>query len=67
MDPAASELFDETDGKYHFPGESKMCGKEIVRTSEEMVDYLTGIINNSSEKDLSFYYRIIKVYKETFS
>ena len=36
MDPATSELYGE-DGKYHFPGESKMVGKEIVRTSEEMV------------------------------
>lgn len=37
MDPATSELYEE-DGKYHFPGESKMVGKEIVRTSEEMVE-----------------------------
>ena len=37
MDPATSELYGE-DGKYHFPGESKMVGKEIVRTSEEMVE-----------------------------
>jgi len=36
LDPAATELYGE-DGKYHFPGESKMSGKEIVRTSEEMV------------------------------
>jgi enolase len=38
LDPAASELYDDKDGKYHFPGESKMAGKEIVRTSEEMVE-----------------------------
>ena len=38
LDPATSELYDEKDGKYHFPGESKMVGKEIVRTSEEMVE-----------------------------
>lgn len=37
MDPATSELYGD-DGKYHFPGESKMAGKEIVRTSEEMVE-----------------------------
>lgn len=37
MDPATSELYGE-DGKYHFEGESKMAGKEIVRTSEEMVE-----------------------------
>lgn len=39
MDPAATELYDEKDGKYHFPGESKMTGKEVVRTSEEMVAF----------------------------
>ena len=37
MDPATTELYGE-DGKYHFEGESKMAGKEIVRTSEEMVE-----------------------------
>ena len=39
LDPAATELYDEKDGKYHFPGESKMAGREIVRTSEEMVEF----------------------------
>ena len=39
MDPASTELYDEKDGKYHFPGESKMTGKEVVRTSEEMVGF----------------------------
>lgn len=38
MDPATSELFDENDGKYHFPGESKMIGREVIRTSDEMVE-----------------------------
>jgi len=38
FDAAATELYDEKDGKYHFPGESKMLGKEVVRTAEEMVD-----------------------------
>ena len=37
MDPATTELYGQ-DGKYHFEGESKMAGKEIVRTSEEMVE-----------------------------
>ena len=45
MDPAATELYDEKDGKYHFPGESKMKGKEIVRTSAEMVDYYENLVN----------------------
>ena len=43
MDPASSELYDEKDGKYHFPGESKMKGEEVVRTSEEMVEYYAAL------------------------
>lgn len=43
MDPATSELYGE-DGKYHFPGESKMVGKEIVRTSEEMVSLWKNLV-----------------------
>ncbi len=39
MDVASSELYDKADGKYHFPGESQMKGKDIVRTAQEMVDY----------------------------
>jgi len=38
LDPASTELYNEEDGKYYFPGESQMAGKEIVRTSEEMVE-----------------------------
>jgi len=45
MDAAATELYDEKDGKYHFPGESKMMGREIVRTSEEMVAYYENLVN----------------------
>lgn len=43
MDPASSELYDEKDGLYHFPGESKMKGEEVVRTSAEMVDYYAAL------------------------
>ncbi|WP_070000507.1 phosphopyruvate hydratase [Cellulosilyticum sp. I15G10I2] len=39
LDSAASELYNAEDGKYYFEGESKMAGQQIVRTSEEMVDY----------------------------
>lgn len=39
MDVASSELYDKADGKYHFPGESKMKGEDVVRTAEDMVDY----------------------------
>ena len=45
LDPAATELYDEADGKYHFPGESKMLGKEIVRTSEEMVEFWRALVD----------------------
>ena len=43
MDPATSELYGD-DGKYHFPGESKMLGREIVRTSEEMVELWKALV-----------------------
>ena len=36
FDAAATELY--KDGKYYFEGESKMTGKEVYRTAEEMVD-----------------------------
>lgn len=39
IDAAASELYNKETGKYHFPGESEMAGRDIVRTSEEMVAY----------------------------
>lgn len=44
MDPASTELYDEKDGKYHFPGESKMTGKEVVRTSAEMVEFWKALV-----------------------
>ena len=43
LDPAATELYG-ADGKYHFPGESKMTGTEVVRTSEEMVDMWEALV-----------------------
>jgi enolase len=45
VDVASSELFDEKDGKYHFKGESKMKGQDIVRTSAEMVDMYEELAN----------------------
>lgn len=45
IDSAASELYNEETGKYHFPGESKMKGEEVIRTSEEMVDYYEDLLN----------------------
>ncbi|HZJ58275.1 MAG TPA: phosphopyruvate hydratase [Clostridia bacterium] len=37
IDAAATELYNEEDGKYHFPGEG------VVRTVEELVDYYSGL------------------------
>ncbi|NLZ81635.1 MAG: phosphopyruvate hydratase, partial [Clostridiales bacterium] len=45
LDVAASELFDEKTKTYYFPGESKMSGKEVRRTAEEMVDYFEALVN----------------------
>ncbi len=45
LDVASSELYDKADGKYHFPGESKMKGEEIVRTAEDMVNYYEALVN----------------------
>lgn len=45
LDAAASELFDEDAGKYYFPGESKMAGEEIYRTSEEMIEFYDTLIS----------------------
>ena len=39
IDAAASELYDKEKGVYYFPGESKMSGREIYRTAEEMIEY----------------------------
>lgn len=45
MDSAASELYNKADGKYHFPGESKMKGSEVVRTAAEMVEYYADLVD----------------------
>ncbi len=39
MDVAASELYKEEDGMYHFPGESQMSGQEVCRDSAQMIAY----------------------------
>lgn len=44
MDAAASELYNQDYKKYEFPGESKMLGKKIVRSVEELIDYYTELI-----------------------
>ena len=44
MDAAASELYDENTERYHFPGESQMMGKEVIRNAEEMVQYYEDLV-----------------------
>ena len=39
IDAASSELYDESTGKYVFPGESQMSGKRVERDAQEMVEY----------------------------
>lgn len=39
MDVAASELYDSDFKKYVFPGESKMQGHQVIRSTEELIDY----------------------------
>ena len=38
IDAAASELYEEQEKVYYFPGESSMTGHKIIRTASEMVD-----------------------------
>jgi len=45
IDGACSELYNAEDGKYHFKGESKMKGEEVIRTTDEMVDYFENLVN----------------------
>lgn len=40
LDVASSELYDSGKNAYFFPGESRMKGSEVVRTTEEMIAYL---------------------------
>ena len=46
LDVAASELYNEEDGKYHFPGESQLSDsdEEVVRDTEQMIDYYERLI-----------------------
>lgn len=43
MDAACSELYLPEKAAYYFPGESKMCGKEVYRTADEMIDYFESL------------------------
>ncbi|VDN49061.1 enolase [Petrocella atlantisensis] len=45
MDTASSELYDAKTGNYHFPGESKVKGYEVVRTSDELVALFSELVD----------------------
>lgn len=44
LDAAASELYDEKTGKYHFPGESRIKGEKVARDTREMIEYYRELI-----------------------
>ena len=44
IDAAASELYEKESGSYFFPGESQMSGKEIRRSTDEMISYYESLI-----------------------
>jgi len=44
LDVASSELYNEKTGMYHFPGESKLTGREVVRDTSEMIAYYEELI-----------------------
>lgn len=44
LDVASSELYNEKTGMYHFPGESKLSGQEVVRDTSEMISYYEELI-----------------------
>ena len=46
MDAASSELYNEKTGMYHFPGESKLKGEEVLRDTGEMISYYERLLEN---------------------
>ncbi|MCC8103926.1 MAG: phosphopyruvate hydratase [Clostridiales bacterium] len=45
LDVAASELYEESSQTYVFPGEGKMKGQEVRRSTDEMIAYLEELCN----------------------
>lgn len=44
MDAASSELYNEKTGMYHFPGESRQKGEEVIRDTAEMISYYEELV-----------------------
>ena len=45
LDVASSELYNEKTGMYHFPGESKLKGTEVIRDTSQMIAYYEDLIS----------------------
>lgn len=45
LDVASSELYNEKTGMYHFPGESKLKGNEVIRDTSQMIAYYEELIS----------------------
>lgn len=45
LDVASSELYQEDTGIYQFPGESKLAGKDVIRDTQEMINYYEKLVN----------------------
>jgi enolase len=46
IDAAASELYEEKERVYYFPGESKMNGHKVCRNAEQMLEYYEELIDD---------------------
>ena len=44
IDAASSELYNAGEGVYHFPGESCLKGEDVLRNTEEMIDYYEQLV-----------------------
>ena len=62
LDAAASELYDKERKEYVFPGEAKMHGHRVARSTEEMIDYYSKLITGLGGKVTAYYLDGIAVY-----
>ncbi len=45
MDAASSELYNEKTDMYHFPGESRLKGQEVIRSTDDMIAYFEKLVS----------------------
>ena len=45
LDAAASELYNAETNLYEFPGETKMKGEKVIRSTSDMIDYYEDLVN----------------------